>query len=163
MRAFAAMALAAAWLVAGPAAGHAMPNSTVVLEVTPAGIEASVSIPLSELEAARGTPVDTGGGRATLEAYLRTHVAVLAPDGRPWSLSFRDLTSEGGEHPALAARLTFTPPTGGSREASLRYDAVNHRIASHYALVYLRKGDALRPLGRLQYPFDVLPIWTAGP
>jgi len=158
MRGFAAAGLAVLSLVAGPAAGHAMPNSTVVLEPTAAGIEANVSIPLSELEAARGTPVDTGDGRAALEAYLRAHVAVVAADGRPWPASFQRLAADGGEHPALAVRMLFAAPPGASREASLRYDAVNHRIASHYALVYLRDAGALRPLGRLQYPFDVLAI-----
>jgi hypothetical protein len=163
MRALAASAFSAALLAASLAEAHAMPNSTVVIRPVAAGIDAAVSIPLSELQAAIGGPVTVeGDGRAALEAYIRDHVAVTGADARPWSLRITRLELAGGEHPAS---LEFAPaPDAAPRAASLRYDAVNHRIASHYVLVWRRDagpGGALIPLGRLQFPVAVLPLGLA--
>jgi hypothetical protein len=160
MRTLALAAALAASLAAGLASGHAMPNSTVVIASTFRGVEASVSIPLSELNAALGHAASPEGSRAELESYIRAHVAVAAADGRPWP-TIRRMTAEGGEHPALILQLAFARPSAAG-PASLLYDAVNHRIASHYVLIY-RKGPfgGLRPLGRLQYPDAVLALGAA--
>ncbi len=96
-----------------------------------------------------------------VQAYLAQHVAVLGADGRAWSLGLRDedVAAADGDHPAIMVVLTFTPPVGGSaRAATLRYDAVTHRVASHYVLVYRQVDGERIPLGRLQSPATDLPL-----
>lgn len=160
MRAAAAALLLAASLLAGRAQAHAMPNSTVELTATANGLEAVVMVPLSELEAALGRPVARdASSRKALEPYLRAHIAVTGADGRRWPMGIMQQWTEGGEHPALGLVLRFPRPAGSAaRGAQLRYDAVNHAIASHYALVYRRDGPDLIPLGRLQAPDTTLRL-----
>jgi hypothetical protein len=155
MRAFAAAILLVASLLGGRAHAHAMPNSTVVMSQTPRGFDAEVTIPLTELEAALGGPV----GRDALEAYLRAHVAVTDAGGRRWPMGVMQQRTELGDHPSVHVLLRFPRPARAApRGARLRYDAVNHRIASHYVLVYRRVAGALTPLGRLQTPDTVLTL-----
>ena len=148
----------AACLMAAQVHAHPMPNSTVVVESAPTGIIATVSIPLSELEVALGAPVSLEGpGRAVLEAYVRAHITVTAPDGQPWRTNQPKMEILDDNHPILSFSLSFAGPPG-ARKPTLRYDAVNHRVASHYALVYRRIGGRLVPLGRLQSPATTLAI-----
>ena len=144
-------------LAAGQAEAHAMPNSTVVIAPTPAGFTATVTIPLSELEAALGHRPDLDRP-GPLETYLRAHISAASADGHPWPMTFERMAVEGGDHPALSLSLGFAKPEAAAAGATLRYDAVNHRVASHYVLVYRREGETLRPLGRLQSPAVALPI-----
>lgn len=155
----AALALAAS--LAGSAAHtHGMPNSTVVVAATADGFDAEVSIPQSELEAALGRSVSADDVRRhALERYLREHVAVEGADGKRWPMGIMEQRLDAGDHPAVRLRLRFpTPPDAPARGARLRYDLVNHRIASHYVLVYRRTKDGLEPLGRLQAPELRLPL-----
>lgn len=159
MRGFAAAILLAASLLGARAMGHAMPNSTVVVASTWRGVDAAVVIPLSELAAALGHAPSPEAGRAELEGYVRAHVSLLSADGRAWPLSIRGMTATGGEHPALALRLVFARPAAAKGPAVLHYDAVNHRIASHFVLVYRRGGfGGLQPLARLQFPQVTAPL-----
>ena len=143
------------------AEAHAMPNSTVVVEqVSPQSVRLDLSIPLSELAVALGradgAPVDV---LLDLPRYLNQHVGVLGADGQPWIARIEDTGAADGDHPAIAIKMSFGPPPGAlARPASLRYDAVTHRVASHYALVYRRVGDQLVPLGRLQSPAITLNL-----
>jgi len=156
MRALALVALLV--MAAARPEAHAMPNSTVVIAPTPAGLAAFVTIPLSELEAALGRRLDLDR-RGPLETYLRAHISAVSEDGHPWAMTFERMAVEGADHPTLALTLDFAKPEGpASGAASLRYDAVNHRVASHYVLIYRREGETLRPLGRLQFPAVALPI-----
>lgn len=137
-----------------------MPNSTVVVEAAPTETVATVSIPLSELEVALGAPVSLKGtARAALESYVRAHIAVTAADGQLWVVTQLQIEIDVDDHPQLKLSMRFLPPGGGRHGASsLRYDAVNHRVASHYVLVYSRVGDKLVPLGRLQSPATTLKL-----
>lgn len=146
---------------AAHAAAHAMPNSTVVVEQASAkSVRLALAIPLSELAAALGRPADTQADiSAELFRYLKQHVSVVGADGQPWLAKFEDMASADGEHLVIVIVLSFTPPPGASSSpASLRYDAVTHRVASHYALVYHRVGEKLIPLGRLQSPATTLKL-----
>ena len=136
----------AAALLASSATAHPMPNSTVELRRSPGGLEATVTMPASELEAALGRPV---AGDAALEAYLRAHVSLATTDGRALPMVITKVKAEGGDHPAVTASLRVE-----GQSVSLRYDAVTHKVASHYALVYL---DG-KPLGRLQLPATTLAL-----
>ena len=150
-----ALALAAG-LPAAQARAHAMPKSTVVVQARLGAVELAVSIPLSELSAALGhEPEAAEAGR-----YIAQHAGVTGADGRAWAAAVRDVHPDDvADHPVLAATLVFTPPAGASAKAvRLRYDAVSHRIASHYVLVYRRDGGALAPLGRLQPPAVTLGL-----
>jgi hypothetical protein len=146
-RAFVALLLA---LSAGRAAGHAMPSSTVVLRSDPAGMTVTAAIPVSELEAALGHPLR----RAELEGYARSHIALEAADGRPFGVHRVSVVIAEGEHPQVRVAMRFVAPEGPpAGPATMRYIAVMDRIASHYALVYLRDTRGLRkPLVRLQAP-----------
>ena len=143
------------------AEAHAMPNSTVVVEqASSQAVRLSLTIPLSELAVAIGGPDNPRADvLPELSRYLGKHVGVIGADGQSWLAKFEDMASADGEHPVIVIVLSFTPPPGASAlPASLRYDAVNHRVTSHYALVYRRAGDKLVPLGRLQSPATVLKL-----
>ena len=134
-----------------------MPNSTVVLAKTPQGYAATMTIPVSELEAALGHPVALSD-RAPLEAYMRAHTAVLDAGGRSWAVTVERIDATGSDHPVLTITTRFAAPARGATAHMFRYDAVNHRIASLYALVYHLVGDKRVPLGRLQSPATTLVL-----
>lgn len=141
-----ALALAAP---VGTAQAHPMPHTTLVVQTEPGAVELVASIPVSELEASPdATPAAEAGG------YVLRHATLTGADGRAWRPALRAVEpAKVDDHAVVSVRLGFTPPPGGSRQAaSLRYDAVTHRIASHYVLVYHRTGAGLTPLVRLQAP-----------
>jgi len=143
------------------ARAHTMPNSTVVVEqVSAQSVRLTLAIPLSELAAALGRPDDSQADiSAELSRYLNQHVSVVSADGLPWLAKLEDMASADGEHLVMVIVLSFTPPPGASSSpARLRYDAINHQVASHYALVYHRVGGKLVPLGRLQSPATTLTL-----
>lgn len=152
IRRLASAALAVA--LAGPAAAHPMPNSVLLLEIRPGMVELSASIPASELEAAGGVQASEVG------RYLVRHATVTGADGHSWPPEVHGARSgERDGHRTLDATLLFKPRPGRSnRAAVLRYNAVTHRIASHYVLVYRRVEGALTPLGRLQSPETQLTL-----
>lgn len=164
------LALAAGVVPQAVACAHPMPNSTVLVEVMPGLARLSVSIPWSEMAAAIGKfPDDAGAIEAQLRSYLPAHASIRGADGQAWSAEVSGISSghEGGYssrersegHPFLVAVLTFTPAAGASIEAkTLRYDAVTHRVASHYVLVYRKVGEGKTPLGRLQTPTTELQL-----
>ncbi len=147
----AALTLAAASL-AHPGHTHSMPNSTVIIDASrPGRIGLTVTIPISELEAA--APDQKATGRAGLEAFVHEHVRVRGSDQRDWIGTLTKVARPGGDHPQLRLFLRFTPAKGAAQTAGqLRYDAVIDQIASHYVLVYRREDGRLRPLSRLQPP-----------
>lgn len=149
-----AFALALAALGAG-AQAHPMPHSTVVVRAGAREVELVASIPVSELRAAMGEASAREAG-----AYVVRHAGVTGADGRGWRPVVRKV--EPGEvdgHAVMSVRLGFTPPAGAAtKPANLRYDAVTHRVASHYVLVYRRDGEALTPRGRLQSPTTELKL-----
>jgi hypothetical protein len=145
------LAGAIACLPPGHAGAHAMPNSTLVVELLEGAVRLVATIPTSELAAVLER--DRGADR-----YVGDHADIVGADGRTWTAAVGPVAAARG-HPGVVVELLFRPPTGAStRAASLRYDAVNHRVASHHVLVYRRDGDALAPLGRLQSPVTELKL-----
>jgi hypothetical protein len=149
--------LAAALFCPRAILAHASPNSVVRLKETPAGVEARVVIPLAELEPAFGRrlrPADVPRQRPALEAYIRKHMAIAGADGRPWPTTIERLGVGGTQdHWTLAVTIRFDRPRAApARPFTFAYDAVNHEVMSHYALVYLDGA----PLGRLQSPAGTL-------
>ena len=136
-------------------AGHAMPNSTVVLTMERGGAQAQLLIPISELEAALRRDLSTMGqivaAQPLLEAYLRTHVALGSSEGALWAMSVARMAVGTDDHVSLQVTLRFSSPAP-AQHLRLEYDAVSREIASHYVLVYVRDREGLRALGRLQSP-----------
>lgn len=136
-----------------------MPHSTVTVQTGPQTVQVDLSVPVSELSAAQGVADDKV--LAGLARYLSEHVGVVGSDDRPWTMTLdrQRVGLADGDRPALLVALTFAPQPGAApRAAALRYDVVNHRVASHYALVYRRLDTALVPLGRLQAPATTLSL-----
>lgn len=79
-------------LTAPTASAHVVPTSTVQLDVDEGRIEALVSIPVSDLEAASGLDLEDGTPAAVdaagdeIRAYLQEHVAPTSDDGLPWTV-----------------------------------------------------------------------------
>jgi hypothetical protein len=137
------------------AAAHPAPQSTVIVQVEAGAVELVAFVPITELKAATDDAPAAEAG-----AYVARHAAVTGADGRAWPVEVRAV--EPGERDAvavMAVTLAFRPAAGATgRPQSLRYDAVNHRIASHHVRVYRRVGDEVIPLGRLQSPTSELAL-----
>jgi len=136
-------------MAAAGAGAHPMPNSTVVLQAAPGSVTLDIAIPISELKAATdGAPAGDVG------LYVAKHAGVTGADGRAWRVEARDVRPDTRDGEAvMALTLVCTPsPEGSAKATTLRYDAVNHRIASHFVLIYRTDGERLTPLVRLQAP-----------
>ena len=161
-RALAAAALVAAMARSVVAVGHPMPNTMVLVSARPSGFDAELSIPLSELGAAIGEALEEGrADLAALRSYLLTHAAVVGADGRAWPARITRLDFDNVQRPTLEVSLSFLKPEGAGRSgATLRYDAVTHRVASHNVLIYFRENPRadVKPFGRLQAPAATLPL-----
>ena len=155
--------LAAAWT--GPAAAHLTPNSEIRLDFGQTLVLAEVVVPLGELGYAldRPTLAKPGPARASaipgLGAYLMSHMGAAAPDGRPWTLTLRDVAViDDGSGPDLCAHIEMRPPRGASvRAFDLIYSAVIERVRNHFVLVMSRMdfdagrlSDRPRMIGGLQ-------------
>lgn len=126
-----------------------MPNSTVVAQLEAGGVDLVAYLPISELKAATDDRPAADAGE-----YVLRHIDVVGADGGLWrkQATGAEADTRGGVA-VMVVSLAFRPqPDGNPRAARLRYDAVTHRIASHYVLVYRREGDTLVPLARLQTP-----------
>jgi hypothetical protein len=155
--------LAAAWT--GPAAAHLTPNSEIRLDFGQTLVLAEIVVPLGELGYAldRPTLAKPGPARAAaipeLGAYLMSHMRAAAPDGRPWTLTLRDIAVvDDGSGPDLKAHVEMRPPRGASvRAFDLTYAAVIERVRNHFVLVMSRMdfdagrlSDRPRMIGGLQ-------------
>lgn len=153
------------WLVAGPAAAHLTPNSEISLDFGQHLVIAEIVVPLGELGYALDRPTLALSGPArqaslpSLQAYLLSHMRAAAPDGRPWTLTMRDLSVvDDGSGPDLKAHVEMRPPPGGSvRVFDLTYSAVIERVRNHFVLVMSRMdfdagrlSDRARMIGGLQ-------------
>jgi hypothetical protein len=128
----------------GPAWGHPMPSSAVVLRVHSAGIDAELTLPISELAVGWDKPlpmdavqtVQQYGGE--LEDYIRAHVRPMAPDGRPWTVTVRGLSPVVEQNPDVRVALTMTPPPGAPVDRlTFHYDVIFHHLITHTAVVTL--------------------------
>lgn len=129
-----------------PAAAHRAPNSLVTLEFAERLMLAEIRVPVSELAYATQEP--------DVSLYLRDHLAVETPDGKPWSVQvLRVRNVDYQEHAYLVAELELTPPTSAPlRNFVLVNDAITHEVRNHVIWVMSGKGADARLLGALQYP-----------
>jgi hypothetical protein len=132
----------------GVATGHPMPNSVLTLDVGEHAIAGEIVIPLIELDLAMGTDfssdpaVAIAAAQDRIRGYLAAHVSASTPEGQAWTIAIDDIhvpetaNVASPSYAELVARLLMTPPEAASvRQFTLNYDAVLHRVVTHYALV----------------------------
>jgi hypothetical protein len=127
-----------------PAWGHPMPNSAVVLRVHDGGIDAELTLPLGELAAGWEKPLPRDAVRTVqqygdeLKDYVRAHVRPLAPDGRPWTVTVREVIPVVEQEPDVRVVLSMTPPPGAPVDRlTFQYDVIFHHLITHTAVVTL--------------------------
>jgi hypothetical protein len=75
---------------------------------------------------------------AELEEYVRTHVRPTAPDGRPWTVTVREVTPRIEPEPDVRVALRMTPPSGAPVDRlTFHYDVIFHHLITHTAVVTL--------------------------
>jgi hypothetical protein len=127
-----------------PAWGHPMPNSAVVLRFHRNEINAELTLPIGELAMGWEKPLPMDSVRtvrqygAELEDYVRAHVRASAPDGRPWTVTVREVTPLDEKEPDIRVALTMTPPPGAPVDRlTFHYDVIFHHLITHTAVVTL--------------------------
>ena len=131
-------------LVPRAAWGHPMPNSAVVLRFQPGAVDLELTLPVSELAIGWDQPLPPDADRVTrdfgakLEDYVLAHVHATTPDGRPWTVTIREMTPVEGTNPDVRVDLMMTPPPGAPLDRlTLRYDVIFHHLITHSAIVML--------------------------
>ena len=127
-----------------PAWGHPMPSSAVVLRLHRGGIDAELTLPISELAVGWEKPLPREAFRTVrqygdeLMEYVRAHVHPTAPDGRPWTVTVRELIPVDEQEPDVRVVLTMSPPPGAPADRlTFGYDAIFHHLITHTAVVTL--------------------------
>ena len=131
-------------VTAPPALGHPMPNSAVVLHIHRAEITAEVTLPIVELALGWEKPLPLDAVqtvrqyREELIDYVRAHIRPSAPDGRPWTVTVREVIPVVEQSPDVRVMLTMTPPTGAPVDRlTLHYNAIFDHLITHTAVVTL--------------------------
>ena len=150
------LGIALLFAVVGTAAfAHALPETTLLLDVHEDTVDAEVNIPLADLERATGLQLastsndgaqtDHAAIDAYLTDYLTSHIAAFSGDDAQWDVSVRGLAIDealAGQtgRAQLTAHLTMTPPSGFSTSKfNLVYVAVLYEVATHKVIVSLRQ------------------------
>src|SRR4051794_6077019 len=121
-----------------PAWAHPMPSSAVVLRLHRTQIDAELTLPIVELASGWDKPLPMDAVRTVrqygeeLKDYVLTHVRPVAPDGRPWAVTVRDVIPVVEQEPDVRVTLTLTPPPGAPADRlTFRYDAIFHHLITH--------------------------------
>ena len=127
-----------------PAWGHPMPSSAVVLRIHRGGIDAELTLPIGELATGWEKPLPRDAVRTVqqygeeLKDYVRAHVRPTAPDGRPWTVTVREVIPVVEQEPDVRVALTMTPPPGAPADRlTFGYDVIFHHLITHTAVVTL--------------------------
>lgn len=137
-RSVAALLALLAGLLAVPALAHLTPNSEIRLDFAPGLVKADVVVPQAEFGYATGLATDNRPqSLAQAKARVLADMAVLAPDGRRWTIGVDRIAFEQiAGPPDLHLQLTLTPPTGASdRRLRWRWHVVTREAPSHFALL----------------------------
>ena len=129
---------------ARPAWGHPMPNSAVVLRLHRARIDAELTLPIGELATGWEKPLPPDAARTVREYGDGTQgvrpraCPPHAPDGRPWTVTVREVIPVPEQSPDVRVILTMTPPPGAPADRlTFRYDVIFHHLITHTAVVSL--------------------------
>ncbi len=139
------LSLALLFLVTvSPAWGHPMPSSAIVLRFHRTEITAELMLPIGELAMGWEKPLPMDAVHTVrqygeeLKDYVRTHVRPIAPDGRAWTVTVREVTPVVEQEPDVRVVLTLTPPAGAPIDRlSFHYDVIFHHLITHTAVVSL--------------------------
>ncbi|MDT0508639.1 HupE/UreJ family protein [Novosphingobium sp. MMS21-SN21R] len=135
----AALALVLA-LLPGPALAHLTPNSEIRLAFAPGAVTADIVVPQGEFAYATGLSTDNRpASLARAKARVMADMAVLSPDGRPWTISVNRIAFETiAGPPDLHLTLTLTAPPGASdRKLLWRWHVVTREAPNHFALLVI--------------------------
>ncbi len=163
-------------LAVRPAWGHPMPNSAVVLRLHRGGIDAELTLPIGELAVGWEKPLPMDSDQtvrqygAELEDYVRAHVRPTAPDGRPWTVTVREVIPVVEQEPDVRVALTMTPPPGAPADRlTFHYDVIFHHLITHTAVVTLASdwrngvmGEEPVLLGTMRDTHAAMPIDRSG-
>jgi len=182
--------LLCAWLAtpATIAYAHPMPRSLVFLDFDRDALRLELRLPVDRLELGFGESLErdarsglTSEHERQLIDYIRAHVGVRSPDGRPWTIAVERIAMTPKGEPSdtlatlgdaavprdeLVAVVRLAPPAGASPRAfSLHYDVIQHQLVTHEALVAVRSdwqtgtiGGAPEILGVVGYAANDLSI-----
>jgi HupE / UreJ protein len=127
-----------------PAWGHPMPSSAVVLRLHCSEIDAELTLPIGELALGWEKPLSLDSAQAVrqygavLGDYVREHVRPTAPDGRPWTVTVREVVPLNEQEPDIRVVLTMFPPPGAPVDRlTFHYDVIFHHLITHTAVVTL--------------------------
>ncbi|RFA07617.1 hypothetical protein B7R21_15675 [Subtercola boreus] len=142
------------------ASAHILPTTTVVLDVHESEVDASLRIPLDDIEAASG--IDLGSGSAAevaaqedaLRAYILAHFQPTSTSGQAWTVTVDTFGSGSTEELGtgvfgyITAVAHLTPPPGLSeRDFELGYTVVVDKEITHIVIVSVRSDWASGALG----------------
>ena len=137
-----ALSLAAFFFVGGVATAHPMPNSGVELRLGAREIDATLTLPITELRLGWEKPVPMDANLAVqeygdaLKDYVKEHVHPIAPDGRPWTVEVGDVSPVAEVNPDMRVQVRMTPPSGAPADRlTLNYDVIFHKLITHCAIV----------------------------
>ncbi len=134
------------------ALAHPMPNSVVLLNIKEQNIEATLQLPLRELEIAFGKSLDNRAAIVIdsfgqqIKDYIQQHIKITSDNGQIWQVTTNDISLSSAEQEAtgvyneLIVKVLFAPPTGiSNREFTLDYDVILHQVVTHSALVKIEQ------------------------
>ncbi len=134
------------------ALAHPMPNSVVLLNIQEQDIEATLQLPLSELELAFGKKLNDNTGilidsfGAPLKAYIQKHFKITSPTGQSWQveanrLNLSSVTNEvnGCYNELIVKVLVHVPIAESNRKFTLYYDVILHQVVTHAALLQIQQ------------------------
>jgi len=130
-----------------PAAAHLTPNSEVQLDIDDGSVSADIIVPQGEYAYATDNPIDGGAQSVAIaRRYLRYHVAIRSPDGRPWQVRIGEVKFvQIAGPPDLHAVATFTAPPGApTRRFTIEWRVLVDELPNHFALFVAQQPDGSR-------------------
>lgn len=123
-----------------------MPSSAVMLRLHSTSIDAQLYLPIIELRLGWGKPVPMDAVKAVreygsdLKGYVLQHIRPVALDGRPWTVTIRDVKPVVEQTPDIMVELTMIPPPGAPADKfTLNYDVIFHQLITHTAIVSIAR------------------------
>jgi hypothetical protein len=107
-------------------------------------INVELTLPIGELAIGWDKPLPMDAGQTVreygeeLKDYVREHVRATAPDGRPWTVTVRQVIPVVEQSPDVRVSSSMTPPPGAPVDRlTLHYDLIFHHLITHTSVVTL--------------------------